>query len=113
MTKSRRSSGKGCRVSVGEIKPVALIKSAKKKQKAIKRCKSTTLPKQKKHFANAQREQAKVHKNYQRKINNTNTSATRMEKTRVMAYEVLPLEAEVAKDGIKTQVTLTNNINNH
>ena len=34
-----------------------------------------------------------------------------MEKTRVMAYKVLPLEAEVAKDGIKTQVTLTDDIN--
>ena len=85
---------------------MALIKSAKKKQKAIKQCKSLTLPKQKKHFANARREQAKAHKKYQRKINNTNTSGTRMEKTRVLAYEVLPLEAEVAENGIKMQATL-------
>ena len=34
-----------------------------------------------------------------------------MEKTRVMAYKELPLEIEVAKDGIKTQVTLTQDIN--
>ena len=29
-----------------------------------------------------------------------------MEKTRVMAYEVLPLEVDVVEDGIKTQGTL-------
>lgn len=54
---------------------------------------------------------SKAHKNYQRKIANTNNSRTWVEKTRAIAYEELPLEAEVANDVIKAQVTLTQDIN--
>ena len=52
------------------------------------------------------REQAKAHKNYQRKVANANDSGVLVEKTHVLAYEELPLEVEVAEDGIKTQATL-------
>ena len=69
-----------------------------------------TLPKQRKHFAKARGEQAKAHKNYQHKITNANNSGALVEKTRVMAYKELSLEVEVAEDGIKTQVTLTQDI---